>query len=269
MIILFIFANLTVIMFRESKISSYRPQFFSPLYPFMQIFGVLSGGFLLIEMGTFTVFLTMGFILLGFVWYRVYAKRRAKQDSALIHLLEKLVSKDRELTSENLLTELKDIVIQRDDLSKDKFHKLIEAAKILDIEEALDTKTFFNYIADILAKDLGLKPGYLFEKFIKREKESSTVIKKGLAIPHIIIKGEGVFEILLTRAKAGAIFPNDEVVHAMFIIVSSRDERVQHLRVLAAIAQVCQNPEFDKKWDEAKGEDGLRNIVLLAERKRE
>jgi mannitol/fructose-specific phosphotransferase system IIA component (Ntr-type)/uncharacterized membrane protein YesL len=269
LIILFVFANLTVIMFRESNIASYQPRFHSPLYPFIQVFGILSGGFLLIEMGTFIVFLTLTFILLGFIWYRVYARRRANQDSALIHVLEKLVSRDRQLVSDNLLTELKDIVIQRDDIIKDKFHRLVEQAKIIDVDKVMVGEEFFQYISRILAKELNLTQDYLYDKFIEREKAASTVIKKGLAIPHAVVEGEGISKIVLVRSKSGVVFPNDQVVRAIFVLVSSADQRMQHLKILAAIAQICQNTEFNKKWLQARDKDQLRNIVLLAERKRE
>jgi len=59
LILLYIFANLTLILFRESKIFTYRPKFYSPLYPYLQIFGILTGLFLLIEMGSSVIFLTL------------------------------------------------------------------------------------------------------------------------------------------------------------------------------------------------------------------
>jgi len=268
LILLYIVANLTVILFRESKISSYRPKFHSPFYPCLQILGILGGGFLLIEMGTFIVFLTTMFLLLGFIWYKVYAQKRASQDSALMRVLEKLVAKDKELASDNLLTELKDIVIQRDDLIKDKFHKLIEQALVLDIEGVLRIKDFFKNISNILGKELNLKPQELLRKFIAREGESSTVIKKGLAIPHIVVEDKNISKVLLVRAKAGIVFPQDEVVHIVFVLVGSSGDRVLHLKILAAIAQIAQNPEFNKKWLEASSEEELRNIILLTERRR-
>ena len=110
--------------------------------------------------------------------------------SIITNVLEKLVAKDRELISDNLLTELKDIIIQRDELTKDKFHKLIEKAKVLDIEGAVKAEDFFRDISRILGEELNLEPKELFEKFVEREKESSTVIRKGLAIPHIIVEGK-------------------------------------------------------------------------------
>ncbi len=268
LILLYIFANLTLILFRESKILSYRPKFHAPFYPYLQILGILGGGFLLIEMGTFIVFLTTVFLLLGFIWYKIYVQKRAGKDSALIYVLERLVARDKELTSDNLLTELKDIVIQRDEIVQDRFHKLVEESKVLDIEEPLKIEDFFERVSGILGDELNLVPQDLLRKFMERERESSTVIRKGLAIPHIGVEGRNIVKILLVRAKAGILFPRDEVVHTIFVIAGSADQRILHLKVLAAIAQIAQSPEFDKKWFAATNEDALKNIVLLAERKR-
>lgn len=269
LILLFIFANLTLILFRESKILSYRPKFHSPFYPYLQIFGILGGAFLLIEMGTFIVFLMMIFLLLGFSWYKIYVQKRVTTDSALIYALERLVAKDKELTSDSLLVELKDIVIARDEVIEDKFHKLIEESEVLDIETPLKMETFFKEVSDILARQLNLAPEDLFEKFVRRERESSTVMRKGLAIPHIIIEGKNVFKVLLARARAGIIFPGDELAHIIFVLVGSSDERNLHLKSLAAIAQITQSPEFDTKWFNATNQEELRHIVLLAERRRD
>ena len=268
LILLFMFANLTVILFRESKIASYRPKFHSPLYPYLQILGILGGVFLLIEMGTFIVFLTMIFLLLGFTWYRIYGKKQATQDSALIYMLERLVAGDKELASDNLLTELKDIVMQRDKVTEDRFHELVEGGKALDIEEPQKMEDFFKDVSEILGRDLGLNPHVLFNKFIDREMESSTVLRKGMAIPHIIVGGKNIFKVFLVRARSGIIFPGDKLVHIVFILVGSPDERNLHLKVLAAIAQITESAGFDKKWFEARNTDELKNIVLLAERRR-
>ncbi|MFH1863814.1 MAG: PTS sugar transporter subunit IIA [bacterium] len=98
-----------------------------------------------------------------------------------------------------------------------------------------------------------------------KEYESSTVIGSGLAIPHIIGEGSNIAKILLVRAKAGIIFPRDEVVRIVFVLICSVDKRIFHLKVLASIAQIIQNPEFIKKWLAAGSKEELKNIVLLAE----
>ncbi|MFA5410926.1 MAG: amino acid permease [Candidatus Omnitrophota bacterium] len=268
LILLYLFGNLTVILFRESRILSYKPKFYSPAYPYMQIFGILGGLFLLVEMGSFILFLTGIFLFLGVVWYKVYAQKRATQDSALIYALEKLVARDKELATEGLLNELKDIVIQRDEVIEDKFHKLIEQSQILDVEAPLRAEDLFKEVSELLSAELQIESRELIRNFLARENESSTVLRKGLAIPHIIVEGKNIFKILLVRAKTGVIFPNDELAHVIFILVGSSDERNLHLKVLAAIAQITQVPEFDKNWLAASSKEDLRNIVLLAERRR-
>ena len=270
LIILYIFANLTLILFRESKILSYRPRFYSPLYPFIQILGILAGFFLLIEMGSSIIFLTLIFLLVGVIWFKAYAQKRAAQHSALIYVMEKLVAKDKELSTDSLLTELRDIVIKRDDFAEDRFHKLVMASKVVDIEEPVTMETLFKQVSEVLSIDLGVKSEELYDKLYEREMQTSTVVRDGLAIPHIVIDVENAHRIILVRARTGIIFPGDKLVHVAFVLVGStaRRGRSLHLKDLVAIAQTTQNPEFDKKWLEAKNEEELKSILLLAERSR-
>lgn len=268
LLLLYIFANGTLILFRESRVASYKPKFQAPFYPYLQIIGIIGGIFLLMEMGSFIVFLTLIFLLCGFAWYKFYVAERAGRDSALIHLLEKLVAKDKELVSDNLLSELKDIVIERDDLYKDRFHHLIEEADVLDIAHPVTMEEFFKKIADVLSEALKIDSDSLYAQFLERERVSSTVIAKALAIPHIIVPGRNVFKILLIRAKSGIIFSCDKLVHIVFVLVGSTDERNAHLKALAAIAQVTQSGDFDKRWMAAVKKEELKSIVLLADRRR-
>ena len=123
--------------------------------------------------------------------------------------------------------------------------------------------------AEVLAPELDVSPIDFYKKMLTRENESSTVIRPGLAIPHIIIDKEHVFKILLVRCKDGIVFPTaDKGVKIVFVLAGSKDERNFHLRALAAIAEIAQHEEFDSKWLNARSIDELRDIILLAERKR-
>lgn len=266
LILLYILANLTLILFRESRIVSYRPRFRAPLYPWLQVFGILVGFFLLIEIGTLVIAVTVLFLALGYIWYRVYAGGKTVQSSALIYVLERLVAQDRELASGSLLTELKDIVVQRDELVEDRFHQLVERAMVLDLEQPLKMEDFFTRISRVLGEQLGMDPSGLFHKFMARERESSTVIAEGFAIPHIFVEKENLLEVVLVRARSGVIFPGDRVVHILFVFAGSSGERILHLKILAAIAQVIQNPEFRRNWNAARNDEELRYAVLLTER---
>jgi mannitol/fructose-specific phosphotransferase system IIA component (Ntr-type) len=127
---------------------------------------------------------------------------------------------------------------------------------------------FFKDISNYLATELNSEPEDIYAKFLERERESSNVIRKGMAIPHICIKEIKKLKVILVRSKEGIIFPQDEVVHILFVLVGSPDERILHLKTLAAIAEIMQNPDFDKNWLAASSKDDLRNLILLADRRR-
>jgi mannitol/fructose-specific phosphotransferase system IIA component (Ntr-type) len=188
----------------------------------------------------------------------------------LVYVLEKLVAKDKELATDSLLAELNDIIIQQDDFIRDRFHRLVEESKILDIEEPCTMESLFKHIADMLSRDLDIGSKELYERFYAREMDVSTVVRDGLAIPHIIVDAENAHKLVLVRARAGVIFPENRVVHIAFAIVGSTGEpgRSLHLKDLVAIAQIANNEEFDKKWMAAKDKEELRTLLYLAERKR-
>jgi len=54
-VMMFITVNACVIVLRETAAQWYRPSYKSPLYPWIQIFGILSGIFLLIVLGVLAV----------------------------------------------------------------------------------------------------------------------------------------------------------------------------------------------------------------------
>jgi amino acid transporter len=267
LLLLYILTNLVVIIMRESKIQNYQPQFRSPLYPGMQIAGILGCGFLLAEMGKLVLSLSGLFIAAGLFWYLVYAGLKVEKEYALIHVIERIINK--ELTSGSLPKELKTILRERDNIIEDRFDHLIKESMVLDLDNPVSSEEFFNQVGSLLAQESGVDAKRLTQAFIKRERESSTVIRPGLAIPHIIIPGEKKFKIILVRAKKGITFAESpEPVHTVFVLAGTKDERNFHLRALAAIAHICQQREFDKNWLSARNVEELRDIILLAERKR-
>lgn len=209
LILLFIFVNLAVIIMRESKIQNYKPKFRSPLYPGMQIVGIISGMFLLFKMGLETYIIAIIFIFVGLLWYVIYVRPRVKKEFALIHVIQRITAE--ELTTSDLETELKEILRERDDIVQDRFDRLITNSTILDIEDSLSMEDFFRKVANSSKEELKTEEEEIFKSLMKREKESSTVIRPGLAIPHIIIEGEKKFRIILARCKGGVVFPKSKV----------------------------------------------------------
>jgi len=268
MIFLFMFVNISHIIMRASKIPNYRPTFKAPLCPWLQILGIVAYGFLIFEMGRVSLIITGAFILLGYAWYWAYVRTRVSRRSALMHVVERVTAK--ELAGVTLRDELREIIMERDRIVEDRFDRLIKEAEILDVKACLKVEKLFNDVSRALAPRLKMDVHTLYQLFMERERKSSAVIRPGLAIPHIIVPGEHLFQIVLVRCQGGILFPQTpDPVHTMFILVGSIDERNYHLRALMAIAQVAQGPNFDENWLGARDAEALRDIVLLSARKRD
>lgn len=80
MIITFTLLNLTVIILRETRVQWYKPRYKSPLYPWMQIFGLISGAALLASMGSLTLvaILSLGIpsLLIYFLYGHHFSERK-------------------------------------------------------------------------------------------------------------------------------------------------------------------------------------------------
>ncbi len=268
MIILFILVNISIIVMRESRIQSYRPVFRCPLYPYMHIAAVVIYSALIVDMGRVPLLICAGFVVCSGAWYFIYVHRNVSRQSALMHIVTRVTARD--LKTPTLENELRDILIERDDIIEDRFDKLVRRCHILDVKGSKTAEEVFRQVSAILSERLETDQQSLFEKFLQREAESGTVIEPGLAIPHIVVEGGKKFDILLVRARDGVQWPGQQQpVKIMFVLAGSKDERNYHLRALMAIAQIAQQKHFHQQWLTAKGIEEIRNLVLLSTRKRD
>ena len=74
-VLMFIFNELSVIVLRETNAQWYNPSFRSPLYPYVQIFGILSGVVLLSYLGLMPLLSVLGVFLLGIIIFIFYGSK--------------------------------------------------------------------------------------------------------------------------------------------------------------------------------------------------
>jgi len=268
MIILFILDNASVIIMRESKIQSYRPRFKSPLYPYMHIIVIILYTVLIIDMGAIPLLISLGFVAMSVFWYFVYARKKSTRAAAIMHVVERVT--DKSLKTVTLENELRDILLERDNIVGDRFDELIGNCEIIDVKGQALAEDILKKMSAALSSKLDVSEYVLFEKFLYREQQGSTVVQPGFAIPHVIVDGQHKFEILLVRAIEGIKFSgSDDLVHTIFALAGSKDERNYHLRALMAIAQIVQDTKFKSRWLAARDVETLRNLILLSKRKRD
>ncbi len=273
MLIMFTLANCSVILMRQSRIVAYKPTFKSPLYPGLQIAGIVIYIALILQMGSLPLLLTLGFFLLSLIWYFLYIRRNVSKKSAFIHMVENITNKEIVEDESELESELRNILRERDDIEEDRFDRIISQAPVLDLDIPMTRQEFFREAALVIAQRWSIDPAKVEEKLQLREEQASTLIYPGVAvphaIPHIIIEGSHSFDIILARNRKGISW-NDkgDVVHTAFCLVGSRDERNFHLKALMSIAQILQDPDFQEQWEKARTIKELRGVMLVTKRRR-
>ena len=267
MLLIFMLDIISLIIMRQSGLQNYRPTFKAPLYPWLPAVALVVYVFIILEMGALPLVITGGFAVASAAWYFIYVGRRIQYESAFVFLVKRIVSK--QLGGRGLENELRAIALERDEVESDRFDKLIEECKIVDIENAISATELFSSAAAALAPRVGVEERQLRQMFLARERESSTVLQPGLAIPHIIVEGKKVFDILLVRCREGAVFSElSPPVTTAFFLIGSSDERNFHLTALMTIAHIIQEPGFHERWRKARDKEGLRDVILLCKRVR-
>ena len=266
-ILLFLFVIVSLVIMRESKIRNYRPKFRSPFYPWVQLAGAIGLIFLLIEMGFIPLILVSGFIFLGFLWYWFFARDKIWCEYTLLHLIERITGEKS--TGFMVDEELREIIIERDNLGEQRFENLIKKCEVIDLYKYLPPDKLAQVIADKLANRLGTDENKLYSLIMKREKDSNVVISPGIAIVSHIIKGRDKFEMLLVRSRKGIILSDDvDPIHAFFVIVVSPDQKNFYLHSLMWVVQIAEETDFETEWLIAKDDEELKNIIMAAWKKR-
>lgn len=267
LILTFIFSHLSVLILRESKVQNYRPTFCSPFYPWTQIISLIMFLIILFEMSTEVFFVKIILIGIAFLIYWFYGRIRTEQKYALLNVIQRLTAK--ELVTGQLENELKEIIQERDEIVKDRFDHLIEAATILDLDQSITVDQLFEQVSVKIEELTGSSREAVELALLKREREGTTAINDYVAIPHIILGKKNIFNVILIRARNGISFNEDhQSVKAVFILYGSKSERAYHLRALSAIAQIVSDHHFEEQWLAAKNKQGLRDVILLGKRKR-
>ncbi len=263
----FVMANVAAIVLRHSGIEGYRPTFRIPLYPYLPIAGILIYSILIITMGLLPLLMSLGLLTMSGFWYLVYGRTRVTREPAVRQMVRRILA--RHVARTGIEEEFLQITLERDDVALDYFDRLVQDAPVFNLQESTTKEQLFTQIAELLSPELEQTQDELYQLLIRREEEDSTVIEPGLAVPHIPVKGEGIFKIVIVRCLSGIVFEEDlEPVRTAFVLVASPDRRQLHLQALMAIAATVQAPDFSKRWNNARTPAQLRDVILLSGRRR-
>jgi mannitol/fructose-specific phosphotransferase system IIA component (Ntr-type) len=263
----YVLTNISVIIMRESNITNYKPSFKAPLYPWLQIVSIILFTFFIIDLGAASIELSLAFLFISFCIYMFYGRKIKTGEYALLHLLKRIT--DKRLTENILEDELREILINRDNIEQDNFDNLIKKAKIFNIDEFMDFEKLLKIVSKSLSDEIEMTQEEITLRFLRRQEESNTALSDFLAIPHIIIDGKNKMFLTIVRAKKGIKFTEIEnEVKAIFFLGGTKDKKVLHLKALASIATLVGFKDFREKWISIENIIEVKNLMILSNRKR-
>ncbi len=263
----YLLTNIAVIILRESKITNYKPSFKAPLYPWLQILCIILFAFFIIDLGLAAIELSLGFLFISLCIYYFYGRNLQKNEYALLYLLKRIT--DKRLTQNIIENELREILINRDNIEQDSFDGLIKNAPLIEVEESVDYETLIKMIAGSISHEIPLTPEEIILQFFEKQQSSNMVVSDFLAIPHIVIEGSNKIFLIIVRSKNGIKFTEDvKKVKAVFLLAGTQDKMLLHFKALASITTMASKDKFKKEWIKAENVNSIKNLMILSDRKR-
>jgi basic amino acid/polyamine antiporter, APA family len=278
LLLLFALINLSVILMRESRMTSYAPGYQSPLYPWMQIVGTIAMVGLIFTLGVFYLVFIVAILLLSYLWYRYYVRPKVPRRGAVYGLFRRL----GELHDEGVDEELWSILQERGASEVDSFDELIARAEVIDLTRTVQLEEVTAQVVEVLARRLELAPDDLATHVDLAVSRGIVPEREPAAIYDLLVDGIEHSEVVLVRAKRGVQvagagrFPgagtvNSEPseggrVHALLFLVTPEGLTTQHLRLLAQLVSMVEIPGFRRAWRRASDDQELLETLLRDER---
>jgi len=271
-LMIFALICLAVIIIRESKIEAYDPGFKSPLYPWMQISGIVLPFFLIVEMGLMPLLFSLGLMTVGIAWYWFYGKSRVVRTGAIYHLFERI----GHLRYDGLDTELRGILKEKGLREADPFDEIVTRSLVIDLDKKKDFEDVVKAASKWISQFVDKSSSEIEKQFLEGTRMGATPVTHGIALPHLRLSGIEQAEMVIVRGMEGihikfknplTDFEEDEQdIHAVYFLVSPEADPTQHLRILAQIAGRVEEESFESEWQEAKDEQEIKEALLHEDR---
>lgn len=262
---------LAVVVMRWSRIESYDPGYRAPLYPYIQLVGIVAPFILISEMGSRPTLFSGGLVAAGALWYLLYARSRVDRRGAMSQIFSKVDHRGGDLDRE-----LRGILKEKGLRDHDPFDETVVRAHVLDAESGMSFEDMVLWASHRVAEQGGGEVEDLVAAFMEGTRTGATPVTGGVALPHVRVTGLEQPEMVIVRTCQGVRIPvgnlageigSSEPIFAVFFLISPQGDPGLHLRLLAQLATRVDEQGFQEQWvSETGGERSLKEILLRDER---
>ncbi len=236
-LLMFAMSATAVIVMREARLASYDPGFKSPLYPWLQIVGVIAPIWLIFQMGSLSVLFTLGMLLFGALWYHYYASKRVERSGAIFNIFERLGRS----STDDLDKELRGILKEKGLRADDPFDEIIARSLVINAPPSTVFEDVVAQSSEWLSKRVPMSADEIATTFLDGTRFGSTPVTHGVALPHMRIESVVQPEMVIVRVLDGLTLETPDLeqspelpestVHAIFFLISPKLDPGQHLRI--------------------------------------
>jgi amino acid transporter len=268
-LLIFMFINFSVIVFRNSKIESYDPGYSSPLYPFMQVAGIIISLILIIYLGWMPVLFTAGVVVLGLLWYRFHARGKVKREGAIFHWFALLGKYQYDELENELMTILKEKGLREGD----PFDETVIRSKIKIVKNPMNFDEILDKVSDYFEAELSENKETIKHKFIQSLPEESVIALPGVLIFHAKYKTvlhPSMQMVVSKRAIHGSLpfkaYEQKSPIHICTFLINSDEKPKQQLRMLSRLVDILERAHIVKALMNMDSHREIKEYLLQNER---
>ena len=254
--------NLAVLVLRASEIKSYAPSFWSPLYPWTQLFGIGISGYLISRLGSAALVFVGVVTAVGWAWHHLYATPRTERAGAIRHVFRRW---GRE-ADDSLEREISAAMAGHGLRDRDDYAGLIARAVVLSIPEGAGIGEAAARASTVLSERIGVPTEGVTEGFLET---GSLWIQPSsdhpTATPVALFEVLDVDQLVIVRASSGIRIPtawggSGERVNALFFLAGTTAEPGRALRLAGELAGFLHTGA--RMCGQAATEDEVKTALL-------
>jgi len=259
-LLLFGLVCVAVIVMREARISTYKPGFKAPLYPWLQVSGILISFWLIIEMGILAVAFTGMVTIFCVLWYYFYASGNLERRGAIFHIHQRLGQQRYEGLERELMTIIHDRT-QAENLS---YEALVARSVMMDFRYGIYD---IDHVKDILKTQAVSR--FEIEDEIIEDIMSDEVLQLHPISDHVHIlykTHEDLTQpelfVLRFGPQAKLNIPTAKDAHTLMFLIVPKKPVGLDLRLAGHLAEVVQSEHFEKRWLSTESERDMNEVLM-------
>ena len=268
-LVVFLLINFSVIVFRRSNIDSYDPGFRSPLYPYMQIAGIIISIVLIAYMGWMSIIFCAVTIFACYLWYNYRVRENVERGGAIFHWFA-LLGKYQYAELEN---EFMHIIKEKGLREGDPFDETIIRAHVAKVDRDMDFDELFDYVTKLFTTEMHISKGALIEEFLTTSAIDPMLVAPEVSIMYakhenidrpslqIVISPKGINRPPIKKESDA-----EENIKIFFFLINPLKEPRQQLRMLSRIIDVVERDGFKEDLLSFKSEREIKEYLLQNER---